>query len=99
MTDQSNTARWAGLVSRPGFAEYAQKYRDFFVMRRRDGVIEGPGPPGGPGTRPSCAIGASGSNGPYPPARTHRLVSPRADPHRAAGRSRSRLGNTAFRPS
>ncbi|MEV1175662.1 enoyl-CoA hydratase/isomerase family protein [Nonomuraea sp. NPDC049784] len=40
MTDQLNTARWAGLVSRPDFAEYAEKYRDFFVMRRRDGILE-----------------------------------------------------------
>ncbi|MEV4113295.1 enoyl-CoA hydratase/isomerase family protein [Nonomuraea sp. NPDC049695] len=40
MTDQLTTASWAGLVSRPGFAEYAQKYRDFFVMRRRDGILE-----------------------------------------------------------
>lgn len=32
--------KWQGLVERPNFAEYSEKYRDFFAMRRRDGIIE-----------------------------------------------------------
>jgi enoyl-CoA hydratase/carnithine racemase len=33
-------ARWTGLVKRPDYDEYSVKYRDFFVMSRRDGIIE-----------------------------------------------------------
>jgi enoyl-CoA hydratase/carnithine racemase len=32
--------KWAGLVPRPDFAEYSVRFRDFFAMRRRDGIIE-----------------------------------------------------------
>ena len=33
-------ARTGGYVPRPSFDVYAQKYRDYFAMRRRDGIIE-----------------------------------------------------------
>ncbi|HEY2669887.1 MAG TPA: enoyl-CoA hydratase/isomerase family protein [Rugosimonospora sp.] len=33
-------ARSGGYVPRPRFETYAQKYADYFVMRRRDGIIE-----------------------------------------------------------
>ena len=32
--------KWQGLVARPRFEEYAEKYKDSFVMRRENGVIE-----------------------------------------------------------
>ncbi|WP_027344169.1 enoyl-CoA hydratase/isomerase family protein [Hamadaea tsunoensis] len=33
-------ARSGGFVARPQFDEYAEKYADYFAMRRRDGIIE-----------------------------------------------------------
>ena len=33
-------AMWTGLVRRPDFGEYSVKYRDFFAMRRQDGIVE-----------------------------------------------------------
>jgi enoyl-CoA hydratase/carnithine racemase len=33
-------AMWTGLVRRPDYDEYSVKYRDFFAMRRKDGIIE-----------------------------------------------------------
>jgi enoyl-CoA hydratase/carnithine racemase len=33
-------AMWTGLVRRPDYEEYSVKYRDFFAMRRQDGIIE-----------------------------------------------------------
>jgi enoyl-CoA hydratase/carnithine racemase len=33
-------ARSGGYVRRPAFAAYAEKYADYFVMQRRDGIIE-----------------------------------------------------------
>ncbi|WAL65463.1 enoyl-CoA hydratase/isomerase family protein [Amycolatopsis cynarae] len=38
--DELTPEKWAGLVRRPDFAEYSTKFRDFFAMRRRDGIIE-----------------------------------------------------------
>lgn len=32
--------KWSGLVPRPDFAEYSVRFRDFFAMRRRNGIIE-----------------------------------------------------------
>lgn len=42
MTEQRELTpeKWVGLVQRPDFAEYSMKFRDFFAMRRRDGIIE-----------------------------------------------------------
>lgn len=33
-------AMWTGLVRRPDYDEYSARYRDFFAMRRKDGIIE-----------------------------------------------------------
>jgi enoyl-CoA hydratase/carnithine racemase len=33
-------ARSGGYVKRPSFSEYAEKYADYFVMERRDGIIQ-----------------------------------------------------------
>src|SRR3954452_23336459 len=33
-------ARTGGYVPRPRFESYAEKYADYFVMQRRDGIIE-----------------------------------------------------------
>ncbi len=33
-------ARVGGFVARPDFDTYAEKYRDYFVMRRQDGILE-----------------------------------------------------------
>ncbi|MFI6598925.1 enoyl-CoA hydratase/isomerase family protein [Nonomuraea sp. NPDC050536] len=33
-------ARMGGYVKRPDFSEYSEKYADYFVMQRRDGIIE-----------------------------------------------------------
>ncbi|HUR03223.1 MAG TPA: hypothetical protein VM347_11830 [Nonomuraea sp.] len=33
-------ARSGGYVGRPSFESYAEKYADYFAMRRRDGIIE-----------------------------------------------------------
>jgi enoyl-CoA hydratase/carnithine racemase len=37
---QELSDRWAGIVDRPRFEQYALKYQDFFTMQRRDGIIE-----------------------------------------------------------
>ncbi len=33
-------ARTGGFVPRPDFEAYAEKYSEYFVMQRRDGIIE-----------------------------------------------------------
>ena len=34
------TEYWQGLVARPQFEEYAEKYQQYFAMRRENGIIE-----------------------------------------------------------
>jgi enoyl-CoA hydratase/carnithine racemase len=40
VTEGLTESGWRGLVNRPSFADYSEKYRDFFTMRRRHGIIE-----------------------------------------------------------
>ncbi|GAA5167688.1 enoyl-CoA hydratase/isomerase family protein [Amycolatopsis dongchuanensis] len=40
MSREDLAARWPGYVPPPSLEEYAKKYEDSFVMRRRDGILE-----------------------------------------------------------
>ena len=33
-------AKWTGLLQRSKFDEYSEKYKDFFIMKRKKGIIE-----------------------------------------------------------